>query len=59
MATSTTKLGLTKPDFVDVVDVSELNTNADAIDAAVGAMVVLLSRLRLQHPLALMRVTCG
>jgi hypothetical protein len=40
MATSTTKLGLTKPDFVDVVDVSELNTNADAIDAAVGATIV-------------------
>lgn len=40
MATSTTKLGLTKPDFVDVVDISELNDNADAIDAAVGATIV-------------------
>jgi hypothetical protein len=40
MATTTTRLGLTKPDFVDVVDISELNTNADDIDAAVGAAVV-------------------
>ena len=39
MATTTTKLGLTKPDFVDVVDISELNTNADEIDAAVGFTV--------------------
>ena len=36
MATTTTRLGLTKPDFVDVVDISDLNTNADEIDAAVG-----------------------
>jgi hypothetical protein len=36
MATTTTKLSLTKPDYVDVVDVAELNTNADSIDAAVG-----------------------
>jgi hypothetical protein len=36
MATSTTKLGLTKPDFVDVVDITDLNSNADDIDAAVG-----------------------
>jgi len=39
MATTTTKLGLTKPDYVDVVDVAELNTNADSIDAAVGFTV--------------------
>jgi hypothetical protein len=39
MATNTTRLGLTKPDFVDVVDISELNTNADDIDAAVGFTV--------------------
>ena len=39
MATTTTKLGLTKPDVVDVVDISELNTNADEIDAAVGFTV--------------------
>lgn len=36
MATNTTKLGLIKPDFVDVVDITDLNTNADDIDAAVG-----------------------
>lgn len=36
MATSTTKLGLIKPDFVDVVDITDLNSNADDIDAAVG-----------------------
>jgi hypothetical protein len=40
MATNTTRLGLIKPDFVDVVDISELNSNADDIDAAVGAAVV-------------------
>ena len=36
MATTTTKLGLTKPDYVDTVDIAELNTNADSIDAAAG-----------------------
>lgn len=40
MATNTTRLGLIKPDFVDVVDISELNSNADDIDAAVGAAIV-------------------
>ena len=40
MATTTTKLGLTKPDFVDVVDISELNTNFDDIDEAAGADLV-------------------
>ena len=39
MATTTTRLSLTKPDYTDVVDVAELNTNADTIDAAVGATV--------------------
>ena len=39
MATTTTKLGLIKPDFVDVVDISQLNTNANKIDLAVGATV--------------------
>jgi len=36
MSTNTTRLGLIKPDFVDVVDISELNSNAYDIDAAVG-----------------------
>jgi len=36
MATTTTKLGLIKPDLTDVVDVGNLNDNADDIDAAVG-----------------------
>jgi hypothetical protein len=40
MATTTSKLGLIKPDFVDVVDISELNSNADDIDAAVGSTIV-------------------
>lgn len=40
MATNTTRLGLIKPDFVDVVDVTDLNSNADDIDAAVGAAIV-------------------
>jgi hypothetical protein len=40
MATNTTRLGLIKPDFVDIVDITDLNSNADDIDAAVGAAVV-------------------
>jgi len=40
MATTTTRLGLTKPDYTDVVDVADLNTNADSIDAAVGFTIV-------------------
>ncbi len=40
MATNTTKLGLIKPDFTDVVDITDLNSNADDIDAAVGATIV-------------------
>lgn len=36
MATTTTKLSLIKPDLADVVDVGNLNDNADDIDAAVG-----------------------
>lgn len=39
MATSTTRLGLTKPAGSDVVDVAVLNANADKIDAAVGIVV--------------------
>jgi len=39
MATSTTKLGLTKPAYTDVVDVQDLNTNADLIDAASGMTI--------------------
>ena len=34
MATTTPKLGLIKPDFVDVVDVSKLNDNMDVLDDA-------------------------
>ena len=40
MATSTTKLGLTKPDFVDVVDITDLNNNADKLDSAIGSTIV-------------------
>jgi hypothetical protein len=40
MATNTTRLSLIKPDFIDVVDITQLNSNADDIDAAVGAAVV-------------------
>lgn len=40
MATNTTKLGLIKPDYVDVVDIADLNTNMDDIDAAVGSTIV-------------------
>ena len=39
MATNTTRLGLIKPDYVDVVDIADLNSNADDIDAAVGYFI--------------------
>lgn len=39
MATTTTKLSLIKPDLTDVVDVGNLNDNADSIDAAVGSTI--------------------
>lgn len=39
MATTTTKLALTKPDGTDLVDIAVLNTNADKIDAASGATI--------------------
>ena len=37
MATTTTRLALTKPAGTDVVDIDVLNANSDKIDAAVGA----------------------
>jgi hypothetical protein len=40
MATTTTRLGLTKPDYADNVDIADINSNMDDIDAAVGASVV-------------------
>jgi len=40
MSTNTPKLNLIKPDFNDVVDITDLNSNADDIDAAVGATIV-------------------
>lgn len=40
MATNTTRLGLIKPDLTDNVDVTDLNNNADDIDAAIGFTVV-------------------
>ena len=39
MATTTTKLSLIKPELTDVVDVGNLNDNADSIDAAIGFTV--------------------
>jgi len=39
VATTTTKLALTKPDGTDLVDIAVLNTNADKIDAASGATI--------------------
>jgi len=40
MATNTTRLSLIKPDYTDNVDVADINSNMDDIDAAVGAAVV-------------------
>lgn len=40
MATTTTKLGLTKPAYTDIVDVADLNDNADKLDAAAGFTIV-------------------
>ena len=39
MATTTTKLALTKPDGTDLVDIAVLNANADKIDTASGAFI--------------------
>lgn len=39
MATTTSRLALTKPSTSDLVDISVLNTNADKIDAAIGSYV--------------------
>ena len=39
MATTTTRLALTKPAGTDVVDIDVLNANADKIDTAVGAYI--------------------
>ena len=39
MATTTTKLGLTKPAGSDNVDIAVLNTNSDKIDSAIGVTV--------------------
>lgn len=36
MATNTPKLNLTKPDFTDVVDVTQLNSNMDILDDALA-----------------------
>ena len=37
MATTTSRLALTKPASSDPVDIAVLNTNADKIDSAIGA----------------------
>jgi hypothetical protein len=39
MATNTTRLGLIKPDYVDDVDIADINSNMDDIDSAVGATI--------------------
>lgn len=39
MATTTTKLGLVKPDGGDLVDIAVLNANADKIDASAGPTI--------------------
>ena len=38
MATTTPNLGLTKPEVADMVNVSDLNENADLLDAIIGKM---------------------
>ena len=40
MATTTTKLGLIKPDLVENVDIGKINDNMDDLDAAAGASIV-------------------
>lgn len=38
MATTTPNLGLTKPEVADMVNVSDLNENADLLDAIIGKL---------------------
>ena len=38
MATQTTNLHLTKPDYTDAADIAVINTNMDTLDAKVGAV---------------------
>jgi len=40
MATTTTRLGLTKPDYSDNVDIDDINDNMDSLDVAAGAKTV-------------------
>jgi hypothetical protein len=51
MATSTTRLALTKPAYEDTVDIGEINTNMDIIDSSIGAVVV-TSRTTVATPFA-------
>lgn len=37
MATTTTNLGLTKPDYTDAADIAVINTNMDTVDTAITA----------------------
>ena len=39
MATTTSRLALTKPAGTDAVDIAVLNSNADKIDASIGAKI--------------------
>lgn len=39
MVTTTSRLGLNKPDTTDLVDIAVLNQNADKLDAAAGATI--------------------
>lgn len=46
MSTTTTNLGLTKPDETEYADVDVLNDNADIIDQAVGELQDSVARTR-------------
>lgn len=39
MATTTTRLALTKPGYADTVDIADINNNMDTIDESIGANV--------------------
>ena len=43
MATTTTNLGLSKPEYTDTADIAVINGNMDVVDASVGGMAAIVN----------------